>query len=179
MRSRILVTAFLVFATAGASTLLAKGIVGGCAAGAASCDKACCDGGSCGSGCCDQGGCTMGCCKAASGMSAAATASAAQGRQWSIVNFVTTVRVGKSFVSGPVLIVHDDAKMARGEPCTTFYRFDRAAGPREALVSFHCKPRRTAAVSVTTLKTVNTADGITQLTEYQIAGDTEAHGIPR
>ena len=192
MRSRILVTAFLVFATAGASTLLAKGIAGACttgdcgsastccAAGAGVCDKGCCDDGSCGSGCCDQGGCAMGCCESASCMSAHQVPTAAvAGKQWSIVNFVNTVRVGRSFVFGPVLIVHDDAKMARGEPCTTFYRFDLSTGPREELVSFHCKPRRAAAVAATTFATVNDTDGVRRLTEYQIAGDTEAHGIPR
>jgi hypothetical protein len=193
MRSRILVTAFLVFATAGAATLLANGIAGACtasgcgsagaccAAGASNCDKGCSDSGTCGSGCCDKDRCTMGCCESASCTSAhhAQTAPATAGKQWSIVNFMSTVRVGGSFVSGRVLIVHGDAKMARGEPCTTFYRFDRAAGPREELVSFHCKPRRAAGVSTTKFTTVNTADGVSQLTEYQLAGDTEAHGIPR
>ena len=40
---------------------------------------------------------------------------------------------------GPYLIVHDDAKMERGEPCTTFYRFDPAKGPQEevAVVPLH------------------------------------------
>lgn len=100
-------------------------------------------------------------------------------KQSSIVNFVDTVMVHKRFIAGPVLIVHDDAKMARGEPCTTFYRFDPAEGPKEELVSFHCLPRRGDKAAKTTLSIVSDDPGIKRLVEYQIAGDTEAHGVPR
>jgi hypothetical protein len=188
MRSRILVTAFLVFAFAGASTLVARGIAGACATGCCAADAACCaQAGACDKarcaesngkgGCCDAGGCAMGCCDGTM-QHHAQISSSATGRQWSVVNFHNTVRVNKAFITGPVLIVHDDAKMARGEPCTTFYRFVPGSGPREELVSFHCKPRRAAAVATTTVTGV-TVDGVKQLTEYQLAGDEEAHGIPR
>jgi len=100
-------------------------------------------------------------------------------KQSSIVNFADTVMVHKRFIAGPVLIVHDDAKMARGEPCTTFYRFDPADGPKEELVSFHCQPRRGDKTAKTTLTIVSDDPGIRRLTEYQLAGDTEAHGVPR
>ena len=100
-------------------------------------------------------------------------------KQSAIVNFVDTVMVHKRFIAGPVLIVHDDAKMARGEPCTTFYRFDPAEGPKEELVSFHCTPRRGDKAAKTTLSIVSDEPGVRRLTEYQIAGDTEAHGVPR
>jgi hypothetical protein len=119
----------------------------------------------------------MGCCSHAAQHQAAAPTEATT--RWSIVNFIDTVRVGRAFISGPVLIVHDDAKMAKGEPCTTFYRFEPGSGPREALVSFYCTPRRAKAVKDTTVTAVALDGGIKQLTEYQLAGDTEAHGIPR
>jgi hypothetical protein len=101
-------------------------------------------------------------------------------RQWTIVNFVNPVSVQGQLVMGPVLIVHDDEKMAKGEACTTFYRFDPSRGPREQLVSFHCTPVQRNVAAVTTFKTV---DGINdssckRLVEYQIAGDGEAHQVP-
>lgn len=100
-------------------------------------------------------------------------------KQWTIVNFQEPVLVKGEFIMGPVMIVHDSAKMARGEPCTTFYRFDPARGPKEALVSFHCKPRQSDSVDATTLTTLPSAAGACKkLVEYQIAGDAEAHGIP-
>ena len=98
--------------------------------------------------------------------------------QWTVVNFLEPVLVKGQFVMGKVLIVHDNAKMARGEACTTFYRFDPAAGPKEEIVSFHCIPRKTGAVATTTFTTVSSEPGCKRLVEYQIAGDTEAHGIP-
>jgi hypothetical protein len=103
------------------------------------------------------------CCKVGGG-----TCCVTYDKQSAIINFMSTVLVNRTLVSGPVLVVHDDAKMARGEPCTTFYRFDPAEGPKEALVSFHCKP----------MTTVTTDLGVKRLVEYQIAGDSEAHGVP-
>lgn len=100
-------------------------------------------------------------------------------KQWTIVNFPNPVLVKGEFVMGPVLIVHDSARMARGEPCTTFYRFELGKGPKEEIVSFHCKPRRAAAgTELTVLTTVTVQPGCLKLVEYQVAGDSEAHGIP-
>src|SRR6266487_2707961 len=61
-------------------------------------------------------------------------------RTSAIVNFTDPVLVIDQLVMGPVLIVHDNDKMALGEACTTFYRFDPARGPQEELLSFHCTP---------------------------------------
>ena len=36
-------------------------------------------------------------------------------RQWTIVNFIDPVQIQDRVVMGPVLIVHDDGKMAHGE----------------------------------------------------------------
>ncbi len=100
-------------------------------------------------------------------------------RQWTIANFQDPVLVKDRFVMGPVLIVHDTAKMARGEACTTFYRFDPARGPREEIVSFHCQPREAKTVAMTTFTTAHIDPGCRRLVEYQIGGDFEVHGIPR
>jgi hypothetical protein len=100
-------------------------------------------------------------------------------RRWTIVNFVDPVSVQGNLVMGPVMIVHDDARMAIGEACTTFYRFDRARGPREQLASFHCNPVQLSVASETTLTVVDGPDlRCKRLVQYQIAGDAEAHAIP-
>lgn len=96
-------------------------------------------------------------------------------KQWTIANFADPVLVHGQFIMGPVLIVHDSAKMARGEACTTFYRFDRAVGQKEVLVSVHCSPSVGAMVATTTFTTVSTEPGCKRLVAYQIAGDPEAH----
>jgi hypothetical protein len=99
-------------------------------------------------------------------------------RQWTIVNFPDAVQVKDTLIMGPVLIVHDSEKMARGQACTTFYRFDPAKGPKEELVSFHCLPQAATAVPETTFAYVDTQAGCKRLVSYQIAGDSEAHGVP-
>lgn len=106
-------------------------------------------------------------------------ASVSSAHQWALVNIVDPVSVKGEIVMGPVMIVHDDQKMERGEPCTTFYRFDPARGPREELVSFHCTPVQRAVANTTKLTLQNGVEGACKrLVEYQFAGDTEAHGIP-
>jgi hypothetical protein len=102
-------------------------------------------------------------------------------KRWAIVTFNHAVRVGPDAIMGSYLIVHDDTRMARGLPCTTFYRFDSKKGPQDGVLSFHCLPRQRKVVDQTTLTIVpaRTMTDLPKLTEYQFAGDPEAHGVPR
>ena len=81
---------------------------------------------------------------------------------------------------GPYLVVHDEAKMARGEPCTSIYPLERLKGVGEgAAVSFHCIPRTRQVVEKFTITTDwDDAHGMNTMTEYQFAGDAEGHGVP-
>ena len=101
-------------------------------------------------------------------------------RQWGITNFTDPVLVTDQILMGPYLIVHDDARMERGEPCTSFYRFDPGKGPQEEVVSFHCTPANRKLVDKLTFTQTERHPhiGIPRVTEYQFAGDCEAHGIP-
>jgi hypothetical protein len=98
--------------------------------------------------------------------------------KWAAVNLTETTMIVGSFVSGPVVFVHDDARMARGEPCTGVHRFVPGKGAGEELIAFHCKPRWGRAPGKFTTATTRTADGLLRMTEYQFAGDEEAHRIP-
>jgi hypothetical protein len=99
-------------------------------------------------------------------------------RQWTIVNFIDPVQIQDRVVMGPVLIVHDDEKMAHGEACTSFYRFDTAQGPQEEVASFHCQPEARPVVQQTTFTYTRGELGCQKLVAYQIAGDAEAHRVP-
>ena len=100
--------------------------------------------------------------------------------KWAAVNFTDTVMIAGAFVTGPVVFVHDDERMARGEPCTTVHRLDAVKGPGEEIVAFHCKPRwGKKAPEKFTKSTRTQPDGPPILTEYQFAGDEEAHAVPR
>ena len=112
-------------------------------------------------------------------------------RQWAIVNFDRTTAVSGALLNaGRYLIVHDADKMARGDACTTFYRFGESGnGAQEEAVSFHCIPREREVGGETTL-TLGTVAGDTggctsgwsytndKLTEFQFAADSEGHGVP-
>lgn len=114
------------------------------------------------------------------GIGALAT-SASSTRQWAIVQLRQPTQIGSAVAMGPVLFVHDDAKMARGEPCTTVYRYEPGKGPQEEIVSFHCQPRQTGVADTFILTTErNLQLGLSgcKLKAYQFAGDSEAHGVP-
>jgi hypothetical protein len=69
--------------------------------------------------------------------------------------------------------------MALGEPCTSVHRFDQNKGIGETIVAFHCKPRWGKAPGKFTKATTRLPDGPPVLTEYQFAGDEEAHIVPK
>lgn len=92
------------------------------------------------------------------------------------VNFMQPVRVGEAVLLGRYVIEHDDARMARGEPCTYIYA---AADRREPVVTFHCTHLERKASEVSSV-VVTPADvsGIRRLLEFQYGGDAAAHGMP-
>jgi hypothetical protein len=110
----------------------------------------------------------------------ATSGGAAPVRQWAVVYLQEPTLIGSTIVQGPVLFTHDDAKMARGEPCTTVQLFEPGRGPTESIASFHCIPTRRPVANTFTLTTrPNLEDGIgCVLTEYQFAGDSEGHRVP-
>jgi hypothetical protein len=104
----------------------------------------------------------------------------APARQRAIAYLTEPTLIGSTIVQGPVLFTHDNAKMARGEPCTTVHLFDPSKGRDEEIASFHCIPTPRKVVHKFTITTrSNTALGYgCVLTEYQFAGDSEGHGVP-
>jgi hypothetical protein len=96
----------------------------------------------------------------------------------SLVSFPKVTRVCGYYLIGQYIVVHDDARMARGEPCTTLYKIGRETSAGSA-ISFHCIPRQSGRVANTTLTTrFDSKSRVLELVEYQFAGDTEAHGVP-
>jgi len=115
------------------------------------------------------------------GVAAVATrGDAAPTRQWAVTWLSKPTLVGGTIVQGPVMFVHDEIAMQRGEPCTRVYLFEPKGGPTEQVAAFHCIPiKRHAprAFTITTRPNSEIGYGCV-LTEYQFAGDTEAHGVP-
>jgi hypothetical protein len=105
---------------------------------------------------------------------------AAPSRQWAAVYLSEPTLIGSTIVQGPVLFVHDEAKMARGEPCTSVQLVNPGSGLAEEIAAFHCISRSARASNKFTITTrPNPSVGFgCVLTEFQFAGDIEAHGVP-
>jgi hypothetical protein len=101
-------------------------------------------------------------------------------RQWAVTWLSQPTLVGYTIVQGPVLIVHDEDAMMRGEPCTRVYLFEPDSGPADEVTAFHCIPvDRKVARKLTITTRANTEIGYgCVLTEYQFAGDKVGHRVP-
>ena len=102
-------------------------------------------------------------------------------RQSAIVYLTEPTLIASTIVEGPVLFVHDNAKRARGESCTTVYLFEPAKGrPAEGIASFSCIPTPRKVVrkfTITTRPNATLGFGCV-LTEFQFAADSQGHGVP-
>ena len=81
-------------------------------------------------------------------------------------------------LKGEYLFLHDDAAMTRGEACTRVYKGDSEI-PSKLIVAFHCVPLERAKSAYFAVRMNQVAPGVTEVTEYQFKGDTEAHGVPK
>ena len=92
------------------------------------------------------------------------------------VTFRDPVRVGHVILMGRHVIEHDDARMARGEPCTYIYD---ANDRRQPVVVFHCTHlERPEATSATVVLRSASDSPIKELKEFQFTGETASHGVP-
>jgi hypothetical protein len=110
-------------------------------------------------------------------MSWATKAANEGGKQSAIAHFDRPVVLQGVTLKGEYLFVHDDAAMKRGEACTFVYE-GNAPVRSKLVVSFHCNPVQRTKANHFILRSVETSPGITELKEFQFAGDTEGHAVP-
>jgi hypothetical protein len=103
---------------------------------------------------------------------------AAPSRESAVVEFTRTVKLHGALLRGVYTIVHDEEKMARGEPCTYVYR-DRKMDERKLVVSFHCihVERERATAFGATIPQHGPYE-VPEITEIQFAGSTAGHKVP-
>ena len=99
-------------------------------------------------------------------------------RKTMTVWFHRPVKIGDRILLGQYLIEHDDLRMARGWPCTYIYE---ASDQRLPVVAFRCTHLNRSRVhqSTVALRALGEANGMTEFTEFQFAGETAAHGVPK
>ena len=98
-------------------------------------------------------------------------------KQSAVITFDRAVVLHGMTLKGEYLFVHDDEAMQRGEACTYVYE-GNVPIPKKLVVSFHCVPVQREKAKKFTVRSVETSPGITELQEFQFAGDTEAHAVP-
>jgi hypothetical protein len=106
------------------------------------------------------------------------------GKEMSVVDIPDKTKLLKVVLQGKYIFIHDDEKMAQGEPCFYVYEYsqDQAgkpeARPGKLVVSFHCQPvqREKANQIVLTFGVVSV--GLFELREIQFAGSSEGHRVP-
>jgi hypothetical protein len=112
----------------------------------------------------------------------AAVSHAAPSRQMGKIFLERPTEIAGYLTQGSILIVHDEAKMDRGEPCTTIYGYEPGKGPGKEIAKFACRPVQREPVEKFTVNcrrlSTNGPVRIDVLTEYQFPGETEGHGVP-
>jgi hypothetical protein len=98
-------------------------------------------------------------------------------KQKGTIQFIDPVILQGVTLKGEYLFVHDDTAMTRGEACTRVYK-GNAEVPSKLVVDFHCVPLERTKSAYFIVRTREVAAGVTEVTEYQFKGDTEAHGVP-
>lgn len=93
------------------------------------------------------------------------------------VKFDKPVMLMGIVLQGTYLFVHDDSAMGRGEECTYVYKGE-VESRSKLVVSFHCTPKDRSQVNHFILRSIETPEGQTELTEYQFSGSSEGHLIP-
>jgi hypothetical protein len=108
------------------------------------------------------------------------------GKEIAIVDFTDKTKVGDAVLFGKYVVVHDDAKMATGEPCLYIYSYkegeaiDQVAGqPGRLVLSFHCRPvERSKAREVILTLGMSKDPSVFVLREIQLPGSVEGHQVP-
>src|SRR4029079_3019884 len=104
-------------------------------------------------------------------------ASNAARKQSAVTNFDRAVVLHGVTLKGEYLFVHDDAAMQRGEACTYVYESNPPVSEK-LVASFPCVAIPRAKAKAFTVRSVESSPGITELQEFQFAGDTEGHAVP-
>ena len=110
------------------------------------------------------------------GLAALTNSAEATATQEAVATIRTPLQVGGRFLMGRYLVVHDEERKARGEPCTSIYDLGRQ-GSREPVVAFHCKRVRRDVAEAFTIESRATDLGWRVLTAYQFPGSDHAHQV--
>ena len=114
----------------------------------------------------------------------AIAAAALPGKEIEVANIPDKTKLMKATLQGRYIFVHDEAKMAKGEPCLYVYEYneDQAGQPEvkadKLVVSFHCVRVQRDKATRFMLTYGMVSPDLFELREIQFTGSTEAHRVP-
>ena len=94
------------------------------------------------------------------------------------MTFTEPVKLQGLVLKGEYLFIHDNEAMVRGEACTFVYK-GNVETAKNLVASFHCIPENRAKVDHFTVRTTEPSPGVVELREFQFAGETESHLVPK
>ena len=106
------------------------------------------------------------------------------GKEMSVIDVPDKTKLLKAVLQGKYILIHDDEKMAQGDPCFSVYEYaEDQTGKPEALpdklvVSFHCQPVQRGKVNQIVLTLGMISSELFELREIQFAGSSEGHRVP-
>jgi len=100
-------------------------------------------------------------------------------KETAVIEFTELVKLDGVLLRGEYLVVHDEERMARGEPCTAIYR-GKVESAEKLVASFHCVHMDRTRVNGFTVRLSQAGPpyGLREVQEIQFAGSTVAHGVP-
>lgn len=110
-------------------------------------------------------------------------AAAPPGRDVTVAVIQDKTKLLKATLEGKYIFVHDEDRMAKGEPCLYVYEYsENAKGepeivPEKLVVSFHCQPVQRPKTDQIVL-TLGMSGTLFELREIQFPGSTEGHRVP-
>lgn len=106
------------------------------------------------------------------------------GKEMSVVDIPDKTKLLKVVLQGKYVFIHDDDKMAQGEPCFYVYEYSEdqtgkpEARPDKLVVSFHCQPTPRGKANQIVLTFGVVSVGLFELREIQFSGSSEGHRVP-
>lgn len=100
-------------------------------------------------------------------------------RERAVVEFNENTKLMGVILKGEYVFVHDEERMAKGEPCSYVYK-SRNGREGELVTSFHCQhmERTLAKNFVTRIVKRNIPNELPELQEFQFAGSAAGHRVP-
>jgi len=102
--------------------------------------------------------------------------------QKATVEFTEPVKLLGVILKGSYLFLHDEGKMARGEPCSWVYARGETGKFDRLVASFHCIPverEEPAERFKVIISGMSSPFTMPEVVEYRFAGSTEGHQVPK